>query len=190
MTTAAAISPATTSSLGPPDTPAVTAAPALPPERCSLIARPRLLLRHERAAGAGELREFLLPHFGVVKIQRLERLDDRRRDGDAREPLVVGRDDVPGRMLRRRVADHVLVRVHVALPVTALPRVGRRELPVLLGIVDPIEEPTLLLLARHVEEELPDDDPVVVQVALVRAHVAVTILPDAFGDPRLRQLLV
>ena len=72
----------------------------------------------------------------------------------------------------------VLVRPHVVLPEGALLGVGGRELPVLLGVVDPLEEPPLLLLARDVQEELPDDDPVVAEVALVAPDVPVTVLPD------------
>jgi hypothetical protein len=34
-----------------------------------------------------------------------------------------------------------------------------RELPVLLRLLEPFENPLLLLLLRDLEEELPDDDP-------------------------------
>ena len=71
-----------------------------------------------------------------------------------------------GACLAAVVADHVLVGVHVVVPVLALPRVRAGELPVLLGLVEALEEALLLLLARHVEEELQDDVAVAGEVAL------------------------
>ena len=41
-----------------------------------------------------------------------------------------------------------------------------RELPVLLRLLEPFENPPFLLLLRDVEEELRDDDPVPREVAL------------------------
>src|SRR5690349_78700 len=145
-------------------------------------ARAESLLREERALRAHQLRELLLADLGILEAERVERFDDGRSHGDAGEPLVVGGHDVPRRPLRGGVADHVLVGLHVVLPVVAFLRVGRRELPVLLGIVDALEETPLLLLARDVQEELEDDGAVVVEVALVGPDVPEPILPDALAD--------
>src|SRR5262245_10372977 len=83
-----------------------------------------LLLREEHLLDAGELGELCLADFRVLEAERRQRLDDGRPDDDPREPLVVGRDDVPRRVLRGRVPDHVLVGAHVVLPVAALRGVG------------------------------------------------------------------
>src|SRR4051794_34368983 len=113
MTTAAATRPATRSkrtAFGTAAASAVTGAS---------------LLGHQRAAGPRELRELLLADLRVAEAERVQGVDDRRRDADPREPLVVGRDDVPGGALARRAADHVLVGAHVLLPVAALLGVRR-----------------------------------------------------------------
>src|SRR5436190_1691103 len=88
------------------------------------------------------------------------RYDGSHRADDPREPFVVGGHDVPRRVLRCRVADRVLVGAHVVAPVRALLRVVRGELPVLLRLLEPLEEAALLLALRDVQEELPDDDAV------------------------------
>src|SRR5688572_24161342 len=92
---------------------------------------------------------------GVFELQPGQGVDDGGGDDDAREPLVVGGNDIPRRGRRRGPPDHVLVSVLVLVPVVALPQVGGREFPVLLGLVEPFAEALALLLLRDVEEELP-----------------------------------
>src|SRR5689334_8756938 len=145
ITIAAAVRPATTSArIRPPA--GSTVGLARGTGTASLTAG-GLLLGRELLADSGELGELLLPHLRVPQIEGIEGLDHGGRDDDPREPLVVGRDDVPRRVLRRRLPDHRLVGAHVVLPEPALLGVGRRKLPILRGIVDALEEPPLLLLA-------------------------------------------
>src|SRR5262245_40471592 len=56
---------------------------------------------------------------GECEVQLLERLNDTRRDDEAREPFLVRRDDDPRSVRRRRVPDRVLVGVHVVRPARA-----------------------------------------------------------------------
>jgi len=72
----------------------------------------------------------------------------------------------------------------------ALGHVRCRELPVLLGLVEPAQETLLLLRLRDVQEELPDQHAVACQVALEAADVAVALLPDPVRDQPWRQLLM
>src|SRR3954451_18718481 len=72
----------------------------------------------------------------VLRVELDERVQEHRRDGDAQEPLVVGRNDVPRSMFRARRAEHLRERCLVLVPVLALLDVVRVELPVLLGEVD------------------------------------------------------
>src|SRR5262245_20413580 len=101
----------------------------------------RLSASQERPLRPRELLPLLLPDLRILEIERQEAIDDRRTDDHAREPLVVRGHDVPRRLGRRRVADHVLVRLHVIVPDLPLLRVVGGELPVLLGPVEPLEKP-------------------------------------------------
>src|SRR6266545_5756339 len=142
----------------------------------------------DRARGP-QLLPLRLVHLGEAEVQVLEGVDDRGRYRQAGEPLVVGGDDVPGGVGGGRAPDHVLVGVHVGVPVLALPGVLGRELPVFLRLLEAAQEALLLLLARHVEEELPDHDPVVVEVLLEMVDVLEKVLADALGEAGRRQLL-
>ena len=76
-----------------------------------------------------------------VHLDQLFRND--RRDRQPREPFVVGGHNVPGRVGRAGVAEDIFKRFYVFAPIFALLDVGRVELPVLFGRVDPFK----LLLA-------------------------------------------
>src|SRR5262249_28159129 len=88
------------------------------------------------------------------------------------------------------VADRVFVGRHVVVPGLSFLRVVLRELPVLLRLLDPFEEPPSLLLLRDVEEELADDDAVPREVALEVADVPEALLPDVLRDDLRWQLLL
>ena len=87
-----------------------------------------------------------LPTLGIRQVQRIERFDHRRADHDAREPFVVCGDDIPRRIVGGGVADHLLVRGHVFVPVCPFRRVVGGKLPVALGLVEPREKTFPLLL--------------------------------------------
>ena len=61
---------------------------------------------------------------------------------------------------RARRAEALLVRRHVVFPVFSLLDVRVAELPVLLGIIDALQEALSLLLLRKVKKELDDAGPV------------------------------
>ncbi len=93
---------------------------------------------------------------GYCRSRSLERVDDRAGHDQPREPLVIGRHDVPRRVVAGGVLDHVLVGVLIVVPEVALLGVGHRELPVLVLLLQAFEEALLLLALGHVEEELED----------------------------------
>jgi hypothetical protein len=45
---------------------------------------------HQRGSGGGELFQLVGTNFGVLEVERIQHLGDRRGDDDAREPFVVG----------------------------------------------------------------------------------------------------
>src|SRR6185295_7566515 len=63
------------------------------------------------------------------------------------------------------------------------------ELPVFFRLVEPREKPFLLLLARHMQEELEDDGPIAGQVALEVADVFETFVPDPWRHDLRREFL-
>ncbi len=70
-------------------------------------------------------------------------------------------------------------------PRACVPRVSRRELPLLGGVVDSSLEPTALLLFGNVEEELDDRRAFVREEPLELKDVSIALLP-----PRLRDQVV
>src|SRR5579859_2614014 len=128
------------------------------------------------------------------QVQRVERGDDARADHHAREPFVIGRHHDPGRVRARRVPDHVLIGRMVPRPQSTFRDVGHRELPVLRGLLEPVEKAFALLGSRDIEEEFQDHDALTREIMLDRSNVLVAFAPDAFGhelcgDFLLRQLL-
>ena len=156
--------------------------------RRRLIARDHSCSSAARAAASSAF--FSSSDLRELEVERAERIDDRGGHDDAGEPLVVGRHDVPGRVPWSRSPGSCPRRPSGSRPSSrARWASADRELPVLVGIVEALQEALLLLLLRHVQEELADQDAVAHEVALEVADVLVALLPDRLGDQRRRQLL-
>src|SRR3546814_2683014 len=97
-------------------------------------------------------------------------------------PLVVGRNHVPRRVRRRRVANHVLVGGHISPPLAARGEVARVALPVLLRFLQPILEAPALLLLGDVEDDLDQRGAVAREVAFHAADIIEALLPDTVGE--------
>ena len=146
-------------------------------------------LGRELTPRLGQALPLLVGHLGILQVQRPDRGRDDVGDDGPGDPLVVGRDDVPGGPLGAGGRQAVRVRPHVPAPVGPLGQVGRGELPVLVRAVEPLEEPPLLLLLRHVQEELEDHRPVPDQVPLERVDVLVAPPPELLPELLARQPL-
>src|SRR5262249_58458509 len=77
-------------------------------------------LRPERPLHLAHLLERSGADYRIGEIEPIERLDESARDHKPREPFVVGRHDVPGRMRPAGGANHVLVGGHVLRPELAI----------------------------------------------------------------------
>src|SRR5262245_58423007 len=110
--------------------------------------------RSERPAGRRQLAPSRGAQLRKTEAQIPPRRDDGGGNDHAREPFVVRGDDVPGGPRARGAPDHVLVGRHVLLPGAALEDVAEGELPVLVGLVEALEEPASLLVLRNMKEEL------------------------------------
>src|SRR5262249_4728367 len=126
----------------------------------------------------------------IRQVEAVERVDDRRCDHEPGEPLLVARHHDPRRMRRRSVADRVLVRLVIRLPVFLLAHVAQRELPMLFSLVEALPETPRLLLARDVKEELQDQITVSREIPLERVDVLVALLPDVLSDKARRNALI
>src|SRR6516225_6807650 len=104
--------------------------------------------------------QLCIAHFWIFKIKRVQCIDDRGSDNDAREPFIVRGDDIPGRPFRGGIANHVFISVHVVIPVFSFFGVIGRKFPVFFWLLDALEEALLLLLVRDVKEELSDQNTV------------------------------
>src|SRR3954447_18724146 len=80
---------------------------------------------------------------------------------DAVEPcpaLVVGTNDIPGRMFRAGRLQHQVPRLRIVVPSPVGFRIHRAQLPLTERIVDSRLEPALLLVHSDLEPELDKDD--------------------------------
>src|SRR6516164_7556701 len=147
------------------------------------------LALQQRAAGP-QLLHLLRADGRIREIELCERLDDCRRHHEPGEPLVVCGHYEPRRMFRGGRPYRLLIGRHVVRPEGALAHIGRRELPVLVGFVEPLEESFLLLAARDVQEELEHDQSLMAQVPFEMRDVGKPLLPDVLACAGSGQLLL
>src|SRR6266516_1624045 len=102
----------------------------------------------------GDLRQV---YVDLLVRDAVEQMPDEIQPGAA---LVVGRDNVPGRLWRVGGLDHALVGRRVVPPAPHRFGVHRAELPVLDRVVDPGLEPAPLLVLADIEKVLAQDDAV------------------------------
>ena len=71
-----------------------------------------------------------------------------------------------------------LISLRVMFPVFPFVNVGEAEFPVLLRLIDPIEEALTLLVLRQVEEDLNDPGAVTVEMILQVHDGPIALLPN------------
>ena len=87
--------------------------------------------------------EFLLLHgidLRITETEALHRFYNSRGDDESCEPLVISRDHIPRRTLRRSGPDRFLKCVHVIVPVVTLLNICSREFPIFLWRVEAFQE--------------------------------------------------
>jgi len=106
-----------------------------------------------------ELPALLVAHLRITRARaiRARRSPPRRPRRAVNHLLSAG--TTYQRFGGRGAPDRVLVGVHVVLPERPLLGVVRGELPVLLRVFATLEKAALLLVARDVQEEFPDETP-------------------------------
>ena len=91
---------------------------------------------------------------------------------------MVGRDDVPRRMLCGSSANRLFVRRLIVVPALPFLEILGVEFPILFGLFEPLEKPLFLFLFRDVQEELPDEHAVSREILLDVADVLESMLPQ------------
>ena len=104
--------------------------------------------------------------FRISHFESFERIKDNLRYDQPSILFVVGRNDIPGRVLRACRTQAFLKGLHIILPEFPLFYIRHAEFPILLRLVDACEESLSLLVLREVKEELDDAGSVVVEVSL------------------------
>ena len=82
-------------------------------------AKLRYLPRCKASRASASCARWAVRRLWVLQVHSLQRVHHDVGDGQMREPLMIGRNDVPGRVLGAGVVDHVLVRLHVVIPALA-----------------------------------------------------------------------
>jgi len=131
----------------------------------------------------------LLTDSRIGEVEFFHLVVEHGRHGKTREPLVIGRHDIPGRPLSTCVVEHVFVSVDIVVPECPLFHIGCGELPVLLRHHRSLHETLLLGLFGHIEEYLGDNDSVVNQVLLEVVNLLEAPPPDTLIFHRGRELL-
>src|ERR1039458_3118834 len=102
---------------------------------------------------------------GVRHLETIERIEDDLGNDQPRIVLVVRGHDVPRRVTRACRAQESRVRPRVVLPLLPLEDVGKAEFPVLLRLINALEESPALFLLRQVEEHFDGPRSIAMQVA-------------------------
>ena len=84
----------------------------------------------------------------------MERIKDNPRNNQSGILLIVGGNDVPGRVMGTCRAQTGPISLHVMLPVFPLVNVREAEFPVLIGLINSLEESPSLFFLGEMEEYL------------------------------------
>ncbi|MGB7758804.1 MAG: HAD-IC family P-type ATPase [Bryobacteraceae bacterium] len=117
---------------------------------------------------------------GIRHFQFAERIQNNLGNSQASAVLIVGGNDVPWRVMGARRLQASLVSLHVMLPIFPLVNVRGAEFPVLVGLINALEESLPLLFLRKVEEYFDSSRSVAIEVALQVPDGAIPLRPDSF----------
>src|SRR5271166_1925200 len=150
--------------------------------------RPECLACTDLLLVSAELRTHSLQFLLLLRVDRrvsevefLNRFHNSCCDGEPGKPFVVSRHHVPRCAFRRGSPNCFLERVFVVAPKLALVHVGGREFPMFVWPIEALHEALLLLLARHMQEELKNDRPLPSEVILEVRDIEEPFVPDAFA---------
>ena len=113
-------------------------------------------------------------------VHVLERVAQQLGDDGPRIPAVVGRHQIPRRLLGAGAQEHILPCGHVVVPAGARLKVARIELPVFGRIIETAQEVAFLLVFADHEEDFDDGASVGRQLRFESVDFVVPCLPHFF----------
>src|SRR5665647_3197855 len=116
--------------------------------------------------------------LGVSHLESFERIEYNLRYNQPSVFLVVGGNDIPGRVPGACRTEAFLIRLHVLLPEFSLLNIRKAEFPVLFRHIDALKETPSLFLLREVEEKLDDAGSVTVEVSLHIHDGTIPVVPN------------
>lgn len=120
--------------------------------RCAYPLLLRLL--HQQLADRLQFSPAFRGGRGTCHLQVIESIQDNLGDDQTRIFLIIGRNDVPMRVMGAGRFQARLISVHVILPVFALVNVRGAEFPVVLRFINALKEALSLFVLRKVEKNL------------------------------------
>src|ERR1035438_5193555 len=118
--------------------------------------------------------------LGICHLKFIERIQDNLGNNQPGILLIVGGNDVPGRVMGACRVQASLLSLHVMLPVFPLVDVREAEFPILVRLINATEESLSLLFLRKVEEYFDGPRSVTIKVAFQVHDGAIPLLPDGF----------
>jgi hypothetical protein len=86
--------------------------------------------------------------FGICHFKFIERVKDNLRNDDPGILLVIGANDVPGRVMGARRGQAGPISLHIMPPEFSLVNIRKTEFPVFVRLVDAFEESPSLFVLR------------------------------------------
>jgi hypothetical protein len=114
----------------------------------------------------------------IAHVEPFERVEHDPRDDRTGVLLVVGRQELPGRLVDAGRAQTFFVGPRVVMPEFPLLQIRVAEFAILLGVVGALQKPLLSLFPREVEEELDHAGSVDVEAPFKILDRAMALAPD------------
>jgi hypothetical protein len=118
--------------------------------------------------------------LGICHLKRIERVENNLGNNQPGIFLIIGGNDVPGRVMGAGRAQASLIGLLVMLPIFPLVNVREAKFPILVRLINALEESLSLLCLRQVKEELDDPGAVAVEMLLHVHDGTISLLPDGF----------
>jgi hypothetical protein len=97
-------------------------------------------LHREQLADSFQFSPTFRGSLGIGHFQSMECIKDNLGHNQPGVPLIIGGDDIPWRVMGAGRVQVRLIRLDVMLPVFSFVNVGKADFPVLLRLIDALEE--------------------------------------------------
>ena len=116
--------------------------------------------------------------LGICHLKFIERIQDNLGNNQPGIFLIIGGNDIPGRVMGAGRGQASLISLHVMLPVFPLVNIREAEFPVFVRLINALEESLSLFVLRQVKEDLDDPRAVTVEMLLQVHDGTIPLLPN------------